>query len=138
MPGDSIPTLDRKGLRHFGWLLGAFLPAVFGLLIPWLWGLQRVPVWEWFAVGAVFLAWASIAPQTLGGVYYVWMRMALAIGKVVNAVILALVFFLVITPMGVVMRWSGRDPLRRKIDHEADSYRVESKAAAREQVEKPY
>ncbi len=138
MADASIPELDRRGLRQFGWMLGGFLAGGFGLLVPWLWGLDRLPVYEWFLVGAVFVAWASIAPDSLRLVYRSWMRIALAVGKVVNTLILAVVFFIFVAPMGLVMRMLGHDPMRRKLDRAAGSYRVESKVSARDQVEKPY
>lgn len=134
----QIPELDRQGLRRFGWMLGGFLAGAFGLLVPWLWGFERFPVYEWFVVGAVFVVWATVAPGSLRLVYYPWMHFALAIGKVVNTLILAVVFFIFVAPMGIVMKMSGRDPMRRKLDKAASSYRVKSTIPARDQVEKPY
>ena len=55
-----------------------------------------------------------------------------------NSIILAIVFFGVITPMGLFMRMLGKDPLRRKIDEQAKSYRVVSKARPKNHMERPF
>jgi len=60
------------------------------------------------------------------------------IGSVVNATVLAIVFFMVITPMGMIMRMMGKDPMRRKLDKSLASYRMISKVRADNHVERPF
>jgi len=138
MSHNEIPELDTKGLRQFGVMLGGMLAVIFGFLVPrsWEWESQPNPVW--IGIGNVVVAWALIAPDSMRSLYRTWIRVALQIGHVVNSVILAIVYFLVITPMGVVMRMMGKDPMRRKLDRNVDSYRVISKVADRDHVERPY
>jgi len=138
MSHNEIPELDTKGLRQFGVMLGGMLAVIFGFLLPWSWEWESQPNPVWIGIGIVVVAWALIAPDSMRSLYRTWIRVALQIGHVVNSVILAIVYFLVITPMGVVMRMMGKDPMRRKLDRNVDSYRVISKVADRDHVERPY
>ncbi len=138
MSYQDIPELDTRGLRQFGLMLGSIVVGVFGLLLPWIWEWDQFPNFLWIAAGILVVFWALLAPDSLRGLYIVWMRIAMVIGNVVNAFILAVVFFIVITPMGIVMRMMGKDPMRRTLDERVVSYRVTSKVAARDHVERPY
>ena len=58
---------------------------------------------------------ALVAPSLLGPVHRVWMQVADALGWFNTRVLLGLVYFLVMTPTGIVMRLLGRDPLDRRL-----------------------
>ena len=135
---NEIPELDTRGLRQFGLMLGGVLALIFGLLLPWIRKWEHLPDLQWIGAGAVVIAWSLIAPGSMNGLYRGWMRIAMAIGNVINAIVLAIVFFIVITPMGIVMRMVGRDPMHRTLDKSVASYRVISKVAARNHVERPF
>ena len=118
---NEIPELDKKGLRDFGLITGALFAVIFGLLLPWKFEWQW-PMWPWvlFAVLAIM---AFATPMALNPVYRVWMRFGLMVGSVISRIILGLVFFLVVTPIGLIMRAIGKDPLNREFDPAAASYR---------------
>lgn len=63
-------------------------------------------------VGAVLAVAGALAPTRLGAVERAWMGLAHAISRLTTPVILAIVYFLVITPIGLVMRAVGRNPVR--------------------------
>jgi len=65
-----------------------------------------------------------LRPDWLRPMYVVWMAAALPIGWVVSHLLLAAVFYLVVTPIGLTMRLCGRDPLQRKFDRAASTYWV--------------
>lgn len=134
----DIPDLDSKGLRQFGLMLGGILALGFGLLLPWLWNWGILPNFYWGAAGVIVMVWALLAPDTMRSLYNGWMHIAMAIGSVINAIIMAIVFFIIITPMAIIMRMLGKDPMRRTLDKNVTSYRVSSKVAARNHVERPY
>lgn len=118
----EIPELDKKGLRDFGLITGGLFAGIFGLLLPFMVG-YTFPLWPW-AVCGVLVLWAFIAPMSLNPVYRVWTRIGMAIGAVVVRVVLGAVFFLVFTPIGLIMRARGHDPMARNFDADAESYRV--------------
>jgi len=138
MSHNEIPDLDTKGLRQFGLMLGGILIVLFGFLLPWSRRWENLPNYQWIAVGALVVAWALIAPDSMRGLYNGWMRISMIIGNVMNRIILSIVYFVVITPMGVVMRMMAKDPMRRKLDKSVASYRVLSKVRHRNHVERPY
>ncbi len=132
----QIPELDRIGLRNFGLTFGAIIAALFGLLLPWLFG-YGFPWWPWVA-GAGFAGWALVAPMSLNPVYVAWMKFGLVINAVVTRIVLGVVFYLIVLPTGIIMRLRGGDPMRRKLDKEMPSYRVESQRSPPEQMRKPF
>jgi len=78
----------------------------------------------WFAASAAFLAAALLAPRLLAPLNRLWMRFALVLYKVMNPITMGLIFFFVITPMGIVMRAFGKDFLKQRADAAAPSYWV--------------
>jgi hypothetical protein len=134
----DIPELDTNGLRQFGLMMGGILTLVFGFLLPWMWHWDNFPNLQWISAGVIVIVWALMAPNSMRSLYNGWMRVAMAIGNVVNSIILAIVYFIVITPMGIIMRLMGKDPMRRTIDKTVISYRVVSEVKKINHVERPY
>lgn len=132
----SVVASDRKMLRSFGLLFGAMVAGLFGLLFPWLSG-SGLPHWPWLAGGGVVF-WALLAPLTLRPLYRNWMRLATVLSRITTPILLGSVFFLVITPMALVMRLLGRDPMARRFDEAANTYRVPSRQAPKQHMERPF
>ena len=127
--------MSIKELRKFGLVTGAMLILFFDLLIPWIWGIA-MPKWPLIAA-AILAAMALIFPASLRPVYTVWMRFAEALGWVNTRIILSVIFFLLFFPVGMIMRLFN-DPMRRKLDESADSYRIPSNPPKPENMERPY
>lgn len=125
-----------KELRSFGLLMGCFIAGFLGLLFPWLWNLKFV-FWPWIVGGLLILS-GLIAPPMLAPVFHVWRAVGGLLGWVNTRIILALVFYLLFFPVGLVMRLSGWDPLRRVWKDDMISYRIQSKAVDRKQMERPF
>ena len=136
MPTHHIPELDAPGLRRFALTTGSIVAVLFGLLMPWLFGFAY-PRWPW-ALAVVLALWGLVAPATLRSVYIGWMRFGLILNRIVSPVVLGLMFFVVITPVAVLTRLLGRDTLSRRIELEKDSYRVPSRPAGRDNMDKPF
>ena len=99
---DAIPQLDRAGLRKFGLTTGAIIVALFGLLLPWL-RERPWPSWPW-AVGVVLSVWSLAAPGSLVVVYRPWMKIGFLLGWLNTRIILGLVFWIIILPLGLLLR----------------------------------
>lgn len=107
--------------RNFGlWFTVIF--AVVALL-PLRTG-QPVRTWA-LAVAGVFLVAALAAPALLQPLNLAWAQVGLAIGKVMNPIVLGVIFFGVITPMAWLLRKAGKDLLHTKLQPEAKSYWIE-------------
>ncbi len=134
--GHAIPELDSKGLRKFALSTGAAISALFGMFFPWLLDLSY-PVWPW-VLFAILALGGLLLPESLRPVHYWWMRLALLISRVTTPLVLGVVFFFVFMPFGLVAKIFGRDPMKRKLNDNIDSYRVDSEPSAREDLENPY
>ena len=132
----AIPELDRQGLRRFGLSTGAIVAGLFGLLLPWLFG-AALPVWPWVVL-AVLGLWALVAPDLLRPVYRAWMRLGLVMNRITLPIIMGLVFYLVLAPIGLVFRLTGRDPLRRRLAPAAASYTQAAEQPPRDNLERPF
>jgi hypothetical protein len=95
-----------KELQRFAFLVGSVLLLIGGAGLFKHWSvLVAAALW----VGALMLLLGGwLNPQLLEKVYAVWMGMAFALGWVVSRAILILLFYLVITPIGIVARMFGK------------------------------
>ena len=107
--------------RSFGFVFtGVFL--VIGLA-PLLHD-RPMRIWS-LAVAAAFLAVALVRASLLAPLNRLWTRFGLLLHKVVNPIVMGVIFYLAITPFGLAMRLIGKDPLRRGFDRAATSYWVD-------------
>lgn len=123
-------------LRSFGLMMAAFLTGIFGLLLPFL-SHKHIPLWPW-AVSAVFLGLGVLAPNVLSGFYRVWMRLGSILGWVNTRIILSIIFYLLITPIGLLMRLCGYDALDSKWAPSQSSYFHKVDARDTNHMEKPF
>jgi hypothetical protein len=107
--------------RAFG-IVFAVVFALIGLLPLAFGGGGRV--WA-LAVGAAFLAVALAFPRVLAPLNRLWLRFGLLLHRIVSPLVLGIMFFLVVTPMGLLMRALGKDLLRLKFDERSSSYWIE-------------
>ena len=131
-----IPELDRKGLCEFGLTFGVAVVVIFGLFFPWVLDLDW-PVWPW-VLAAAFWALALAQPLWLRPIYRAWMRFGLLASRVMTPLVLGIVFFAIISPMAIVMRLMGKDPLQRTLDPNRKSYRGKSTKSPAEKLERPF
>ncbi len=104
---------------------GVVFAVVFALLGVWPVFSGR-PVRSWaIGVGLAFIVLALGKPALLRPANCVWMKFGLLLGRVVNPVVTALLFYTVFTPMGILMRLLGKDLLRLGYEPEASSYWIE-------------
>jgi hypothetical protein len=104
--------------RSFGFVMaGAF--AVVSLLNAWHAG----RIWPWTtALAAIFLIAAVLRPAVLNPLNRIWLKFGLLLHKIVNPVIMALLFYGTVLPTGLVLRAIGKDLLRLKREPDAASY----------------
>jgi hypothetical protein len=109
--------------RSFGLVIGAFLALV--ALAP-LVREQAGPVRWWaLAVAAAFVSSAFFWPAPLAPLNRLWTKLGLLLFRIVSPIVMALLFFGTVTPIGFLMRRAGKDPLRLRRDPAAKSYWIE-------------
>lgn len=121
--GHDAPKMGSP--RSFG-VVFAVCFAVIGLW-PLIGG--EFPRWWSLAVSAVFLGLAWLAPHLLTPLNTAWLKFGGLLHRITNPIIMGLVFFTVVVPMGLVFRLIGKDLLARSFDDAADSYWVERSAS---------
>jgi len=101
---------------------GLVFTAVF-LIIGLLPLVSRHTVRAWaLIISGVFLAVTLAAPNVLTPLNRLWLRFGLFLHKIVSPVVLGVIFFLAVTPTGLLMRWFKKDILRLRFDPAADTY----------------
>jgi hypothetical protein len=104
--------------RSFGLVMTVALAAVTALN-AWHSG----KLWPWTGgLASLFVAAALLRPAVLHPLNLVWLRFGLLLHKVVNPVVMALLFYGTVLPTGLIMRLMGKDLLRLKRQPDADSY----------------
>jgi hypothetical protein len=136
MTSANLKSPDRTQLRHFGLIMAGMIALVFGLGIPWLRD-YAAPWWVWAIAGAFAIVGLGF-PAMLAAVYKVWMKLGAVLGWINSRIILGVVYYAIILPMGIFMRAFGKDPMARKLDKAMTTYRKPSQKAAREQLERPF
>ena len=108
----NIPN-SNKDIRSFGITIGIVLFIISGLLFYY--GkefYQTIAI-----VAAAFLGVGLILPLLLKPIYFIWMIFATILGWVMTRVILSIVFYLILTPIGLFTRLVGEDFLSlKKVD----------------------
>jgi hypothetical protein len=113
---------SERELKWFGLVLVAFCGLVSGLVYARF----RWPVASWIPLGAAIVV-ASVyylVPAVRRPIYLGWMYAFLPVGIVVSFALLAAIYFLVFTPIGLLMRLVGRERVPREFDRQAPTYWV--------------
>jgi len=127
--------MNTKALnRKFGFVIGAACVAIalyqqiaHRHLIIWL-----------LTLGSLLLLAGWIAPNNLNILRLLWDKLGNILGTINTALILLLVFFLVITPIAVLMRLLGKDKLDLKFDADTQSYWKPVKSADKSSMKQQF
>jgi len=98
--------------RKFGSTVGAAFLALSGLL--W-WRGRHSAALVFMALGTLLVLAGLVVPARLGPIYRAWMGFALLLSRVTTPVFMGIVYFLVLTPTGGIMRLFGKNPIRRPL-----------------------
>ena len=106
---------------------GLVFAGVFVIVACWPLFYLELPRWWALGVAVVFAIIAIWKPALLAVPNRLWTKLGVLLGKVISPIALGILFYGVITPVGAVMRLTGKDPLRLKLDSCADSYWIPRK-----------
>jgi hypothetical protein len=115
------PQPTATELRQFGTLVG----GVFGVIGLWplVFRSESPRLWA-MILGGLLIALGTIVPMSLKQVHGGWMKIGHVLGVINTRIILGVIYYLLITPMGLVMRLMGKDPMRRTLTQETGTYRI--------------
>ena len=107
--------------KGFGQVFAGFFALI--AAISWWRGHQG---WHYtLPIAVAFLAVAYTYPRALAPLNKLWLKFGLLLYKVMNPIVLGLLFFVTIMPIGLIMRAFGKDFLRMKLDRDAKTYWIE-------------
>ncbi|MFH1837852.1 MAG: SxtJ family membrane protein [Candidatus Omnitrophota bacterium] len=115
-----------RDLRQFGIVLGLIL-GVFGS-IHLLKGHTSAYPW-FFGAGSISLILGIFTPRFLSSPFIIFTKVAHAIGWFNTRVILIVVYFVILTPISLIMRLFGKDPLNRNSNANNESYWIKNNKA---------
>ncbi|MFH0740188.1 MAG: SxtJ family membrane protein [bacterium] len=109
----------KNELKKFGMVMaGAFI--ILGILFRFKSHLLTATILALF--GFLFAFFGLFLPKALRPINFIWMKFSLALGFVMTRIILAIVFFLIVTPVAVIARIFGKHFLDLEIDKNKKSY----------------
>lgn len=117
-------TLDTSisALREFAYIMAAAVPLIFCLLLPWLFD-RATPYWP-LILASLLLVQAWIYPNSLIPLQAGWMRIGAILGWINTRIILAVVFFVLIAPIGWIQRKRGKLNYKTGFDENTASYKI--------------
>jgi len=136
---NKIDNIDKIELKKFGLIMAVFISAVFGLLLPFIFG-WSTGYYPW-VLAAVFLVLSLVNSFLLLPIYRVWMVFGGVMGWINTRIILMLVYVLMFIPIGILMKFVRYDPMKRKIDsiQNLTSYRTKIEDhAEKSSLENPF
>ena len=108
--------------RSFG-IVFATVFAIIAVLPIFTFDNNEVTVRVWALMVAVLLAIITfVRPQLLSPFNKIWFRFGLLLHKIINPLVMGLMFFVVISPIGMLMRALGKTPIKKRFDQNIDSY----------------
>lgn len=121
---EEIKHVDtsRASLRSFGLMVGGVFVGI-AVVLWWYGGYVAGTAVRWLGgAGALLVVLGGTLPVVLRPVYRVWMALALTLGFFMTRLLLSIVFYGLVTPIGLLRRLVAQDPLDRDLDETASTY----------------
>jgi len=122
---------DKRSLRKFGLTVGIVL-----LLIGITLYLFDKSAFVYFGcIGLLLILLGAAMPKVLKPINKVWMTLAIILGWFMSRVILTVLFYLIVTPIGFLVKIFGGDPLKLRADNSISSYWEEREKKVSEKID---
>ena len=109
---------EKSDLRKFGITIGIILVMIAGFLF-WK---EKESFQIFLTVGAVLCIFGVVIPVILKPIYWIWMIFATILGWIMTRVILSILFYVIITPIGLISRLFGKQFLELKWNEKNSTY----------------
>lgn len=114
-------SATKKDLRSFGLLVG----GVFSVIGLWPLLLRGEPYRFWaVGLGGMLILLGGAIPSVLAPLHRLWMWIGHILGWINTRILLGLVFYGLVTPIGIVFRLMGKDVMRQVFAQDSPTYRV--------------
>ena len=106
---------------------GLTLSTVFAIISLYpLWFGENIHIWACI-IAIIFFSLTILFPKALIVPNKLWFKLGLLLGAIISPIIMGMIFFLTVTPTGIVMRLLGKDTLNQKINKPIKSYWIKRK-----------
>ena len=109
---------ERSDIRNFGFIIGIIFLIIGGFLF-WK---EKESFQIFLTIGAVLCVFSVVIPVILKPIYWIWMIFATILGWIMTRVILSLLFYVVLTSIGLTLRLFGKQFLELRWDKSKESY----------------
>ena len=109
---------EKSDLRKFGITIGILLMIIAGILF-WK---EKESFQIFLTIGAVLCVFSVVIPVILKPIYWMWMIFATILGWIMTRVILSILFYVIITPIGLISRLFGKQFLELKWNEKNSTY----------------
>lgn len=113
---------STKALREFAYTMAGAFVIIFCVILPWLFS-RAIPLWP-IVIAVILLLQAIIYPPSLIPVQTLWMRIGGILGWINTRIILGIVFFILLTPIGWLQRVRGKLTYKIGFDKSVVTYKT--------------
>lgn len=127
---------DKVKIKKFGLSLSILMISIWGLGLPWFFS-THYPYWPW--VTAAFLSLASLINALwITPIYIFFVYISHILGTINISILLGIVFYFIMVPIGFALKWLGNDPMSRKLETGRSSYRIVRNDSPKDRFERPF
>lgn len=131
----SFRKVSISSERRFGVTVG----LIFAFLAVWPLIRHHHPVrWWLLAVAIILVGLGLAAPKLLAPLNKLWFRLGMLLASITNPIVMGIMYFAAVVPLGWVIRKRGHDLLRLRLDAKADSYWIDRDQAATASLTKQF
>ncbi len=124
--------MEKRELTKFGLALAVVICVLWLIVRPDL-------AWSWLGGSvALVVVVALTVPRALLPIHWLLSKIGHAMSRIITPLLLGLLYFVIMTPLGLSLRLFGHDPMRRRPDTDQQSYRDPSTAIEPDDFKKPY
>ena len=118
---------------------GIVFAVVFAIIAFWplVFHGGGVRIWA-LAIAAAFLIVAFLAPHVLKPLNRLWFLFGMLLSRIVSPLVMGIIFFVTVTPIGLIRRIKNPDPLRQEFEPETESYWIERDAGSMSSMRKQF
>ena len=119
----SYFKIKTSSERSFGFAFAIFFTII--SLFP-LWYGENIRLWACI-IAFIFLFFGIFLPKALTVPNKLWLKLGLLLGAIVAPIVMGIIFFLTVTPTGIIMRLLGRRTMNQRIKKPVKSYWIQRK-----------
>lgn len=120
---NAQPAVQKSGERAFGIVMAVACLVIAGII----WFKDATSPWPVGLAGAaaILLVLGFFWQAPLRPLNRLWLKFGDLLHKIISPLVMGIIFFFIVTPIGLLMRLCGKDPMRMKLEPDSDSYWIE-------------